>query len=161
MYLLDTNIIFDAFNNYPREVFPSYWQKFEEFIHNQAFYFHETVKDEIYRREDEAAAWFRESVPDSSVLFKDDAEITSYAEVTQWVRHGRQPAYEVPAVRQFLGVADSWIIASAHARGYTIISNEKRNPRKITAVKLPDVADAFEIPYFTGLEFFRHQGITF
>lgn len=162
MYSVDTNIVFDAFNLYPRDVFPGYWKKFEGFIKNKQFFFHETVKDEICRREDKTSEWFQKFVPEEQILIKDQLEVRAYAEVTRWVRYERSPGYDYTAVREFLdGAADSWIVASAYAHGLTIISNETRSPRNVNRVKLPDVADQFEVPYYRGLDFFRKQGISF
>jgi len=153
--------IINGFHNYPPDRFPTYWKVFEEFIADEKFFFHESVWDELQKHEDEKSRWLRKTVPTALKLSKDNDEIRSYAVVTNWARNERIPRYKSEAVRDFLGVADSWLVACAYARSLCIVSNATSNPRKITKVKLPDAAAALDVDCITGIDFLRREKISF
>lgn len=134
----------------------------EKFITDEKFFFHESVWDELEKYEDEKSQWLKTTVPTTLKLSKDNEdEIRSYARVTDWARNKRIPRFRSEAVRDFLDVADSWLVACAHARSLCIVSNETSNPRKITKVKLPDAAAAFDVDCITGIDFLRREKISF
>ena len=162
-YLVDTNVILNAFNLYPESVFPSLWNDFTNCLQNGTLLVHTRVKDEVLVGGDEKAQWMQGLLPSINLIQTDQAEITSYAGVTNWVRNQRTPKYEVEAARQFLRTtnADPWLIAGAHSRGIGIVTNEKPNPNKTTVVKMPDVAAAFSVPCVTFLSFLESRGVAF
>lgn len=162
MYLIDTNIIINGFHNYPPDRFPTYWEVFKEYIEHEKFFFHESVWDEIVKYKDQKSDWLQQTVPATLKLSRNNEdEIRSYAQVTNWVRNERTPQFKPEAVREFLNVTDSWIVACAHSRDLCIVSNETSNPRKITKVKLPDVAAALGVDCVSGIEFLRREKISF
>ncbi|PZQ26849.1 MAG: hypothetical protein DI558_02835 [Corynebacterium propinquum] len=105
--------------------------------------------------------WLEATVPKDRLLTRDSAELGLYAEVTQWARFERNPAYQTKAVRDFLNHADSWLVASAAARRLTLLTNETASPQKINRVKIPDAAAAFGVSCYTNLEFLRSENIQF
>ncbi|EPD68535.1 hypothetical protein HMPREF1219_01716 [Corynebacterium pyruviciproducens ATCC BAA-1742] len=159
MFLIDTNIVLNSFTYYPRDVFVSYWTQCETHILGGQFFFHEEVEREILRKDDEKSRWFRDFVPASQILKPSDGEISSYRLVTIWLDRHREDPYTESAIRDFLGVADSWLVASANARGCEIVTNETSSPVKKTKVKLPDVARGLNVRCISVLDFFREQNI--
>ncbi|MEO5305220.1 MULTISPECIES: DUF4411 family protein [Corynebacterium] len=161
-YLLDSNIIINAVRLYPRDVFPSYWTSLENFVTAKTFFFHYSVQEELERRKDSVSAWFRSFVPQDQILHVDNDEIESYRRLSTWVAFDRVPRFDEAAVREFLDdAADSWLVASAHARNMSIITDEKSQPRRINRVKLPDAAAALGVQCSTYLDFLRSRGITY
>lgn len=161
MYLVDTNILLNAFNYYPRSVFPSYWEVFESRFASGEFCVHERVYDELKGGDDDKFRWLEATVPKDRLLTRDAAELGLYAEVTQWARFERTPAYQTKAVRDFLNKADSWLVASAAARRLTLLTNETASPQKINRVKIPDAAAAFGVSCYTNVEFLKSENIQF
>ncbi len=161
MYLIDSNIIINGFNNYPPDCFPSYWKMMEEFVQKERFFFHQKVCDEIEKREDEKSRWLTNTVPVHLKLQPTAQELTSYAELTEWALNQSTPQYRNEATRDFLHIADSWLVACAHSRGLCIISNERSSPRSTTKVKIPDAAEAFDVDCISGLEFLRREKLQF
>ncbi|MDK8685466.1 DUF4411 family protein [Corynebacterium pseudodiphtheriticum] len=161
MYLVDTNILLNAFNYYPRSVFPSYWKVFEARLSSGEFCVHEQVYEELKKKDDDKIRWLEATVPKDRLLTKDSAELGLYAEFTQWARFERNPAYQTKAVRDFLNHADSWLVASAAARRLTLLTNETASPQKINRVKIPDAAAAFGVSCYTNLEFLKSENIQF
>lgn len=161
-YLIDSNIVINAVRSYPRDVFPSYWSSFETFVATQTFFFHDTVQEELERRQDSVSSWFQDFVPHDQILHVDDAEIESYRLLSKWAAFQRKPRFDEAAVQEFLNdAADSWIVASAHARDLSIITDEKPQPRRVNRVKLPDAAAALGVHCSTYLDFLRSRGITY
>ncbi|MCG7230051.1 MULTISPECIES: DUF4411 family protein [Corynebacterium] len=159
-YLIDSNIVINAVRVYPRDVFPSYWESFENFVTTQTFFFHDTVQEELERRKDFVSEWFQDFVPHDQILHVDNAEVESYRLLSTWVAFEREPQFEEAAVQEFLNdAADSWLVASAHARELSIITDEKSQPRRVNRVKLPDAAAALGVHCSTYLDFLRSQGI--
>lgn len=162
-YLVDTNVILNAFNLYPESVFPSLWDDFTNCLQNGTLLIHSRVKDEVLVGGDEKAQWLQGILPSIALIQTDEKEVDSYREVTKWVRHLRTPKYEVEAARRFLATknADPWLIAGAHSRELGIVTNEKSNPNKTTVVKMPDVAAAFSVPCVTFLSFLNNRNVAF
>ena len=161
MYLIDTNIVIGAFNHRPRDIFESYWRQFDAFFSEGQFYFHQSVENELLKRDDEKSQWLRDFVPKTQILTQTQEEVNSYREVTQWVRARKDDPYKESAIREFLSVADSWVVASGHARSFTVITNETPSPKKQTRVKLPDVANGLGVQCMTEFDFLRQQSIIF
>ena len=161
MYLVDTNILLNAFNYYPRSAIPSYWKVFEARLSSGEFCVHEQVYEELKKKDDDKIRWLEATVPKDRLLTRDSAELGLYAEVTQWARFERNPAYQTKAVRDFLNHADSWLVASAAARRLTLLTNETASPQKINRVKIPDAATAFGVSCYTNLEFLKSENIQF
>lgn len=160
MYLVDSNIIIDGFRTYPPDSFPSYWQTIESFVAKKEFLFHEKVCEEILSQDDEKSAWLKALVPKTQWISRGD-ELESYRQLTRWVRVDRQPAYAPNEVRVFLNNADSWLVASAHAKGYTILTNETPATAKEKRVKIPDAASAFSVSCISNLKFLRKYNLKF
>lgn len=160
-YLLDANIVFTAFDYYPRDVFEGYWDHLERSILNGKFLFHNEIAAEINKRQDLKSDWFNTFVSREKILEPDDDELAAYAQLTKWARYEREPAYQVSAVRNFLNVGDSWMVAAAYSRGLTLLTNETSAPRKINKVKIPDAAAAFGVRCVSNLEYLRSNGIVF
>ncbi|WP_431831960.1 DUF4411 family protein [Corynebacterium accolens] len=160
MYLVDSNIVIDGFRTYPPDSFPSYWRAIESFVKRGKFLFHEKVCEEILIHEDDKSSWLKKTVPRDRWIRRDD-ELESYRAVTKWARVDRQPAYNPQEVRQFLNNADSWLVASAHAKRFTILTNETPATSKEKRVKIPDAAEAFSIPCISNLQFLRRHNLRF
>nr|WP_162272862.1 DUF4411 family protein [Vaginimicrobium propionicum] len=162
IYLLDTNVVINAFNLYPKHIFVSYWNFFEKRITNGQFVFHEKVRDEILKKEDEKSQWFSRFVPNEQIIRTDSAELESYKLVTSWaIERQTAGAYEIGAQREFLNAADSWLVASARSRLFTIVSNERPNSNSKKKIKIPDAAREFGVDCITGLEMLARERVTF
>lgn len=90
----------------------------------------------------------------------DQEEIDAYSEVAHWVANVRQPGYKASAVDEFLGIADSWLVASAYRYQASIVTNEVSAPQSRTKVKIPDVATNFSVPCLDSVEFLRDVRIS-
>ena len=76
-YLVDTNVILNAFNVYPSNVFPSLWADFTNCLTNGTLLVHTRVRDEILVRKDAKAQWLSGLLPSISLVQTDLAELRS------------------------------------------------------------------------------------
>lgn len=160
MYLVDSNIIINSFDVYPPDIFPGYWDTFNSYVSHGHFKFHEKVCDEIDARNDAKSSWLQSHVPLRSRLQVTNEELTEYKALTTWVAQSNPRNYTQAAIKQFLHVADSWIVASAIANNCAILSNETSSSTT-KRVKIPDAAAAFNVKCVNALNFWRDQSITF
>ncbi len=74
-----------------------------------------------------------------------------------WATSG---AYEPAASRTFLDVADSYLVAHAHAHGHTVVTMEVvSNSRK--AIKVPNACVAMEVKYVNVFAMLRTEHARF
>lgn len=157
-YLVDSNFLGELATLYPDDVFPSLWVDLETRLFTPSVFFHQEVDDELKLWSHPTYDWYSRHREESQVLRPDQLEIGCYAEVTEWVADVREPRYRAAAVDEFLGVADSWLVASAYRHNAGIVTNEVSAPESVKKVKIPDVASNFGVRCFNTVEFLRKIG---
>jgi DNA polymerase III epsilon subunit-like protein len=85
--------------------------------------------------------------------------IQNFALMMTWVQN--QPQFIPAAKAEFASVADGWLAAYAKARGYTVITHEVARPDARKRVPLPNVCDAFGVPYNDTFNMLRDFGSRF
>lgn len=155
MYFVDTNFLGQMETVCPEDVFPSLWEALEDVLFVDGVIFHEEIHDELKRWNHPRFGWYNSRVRASQILSPDQQEIESYEAVSKWVAEERLPHYKRSAVDEFLNIADSWIVASAHRHGGVVVTNEAAAPKSLTKVKIPDVAQHFSVPCINSLDFLR------
>lgn len=164
LYLLDTNIYISFYDRaYWFDTFPSFWENFVP-IMNRSVVLPTVVLNEI-RKSDEFHQWLNETFNGDFLNHKDYAE--EWGEVLSYI--DSSPFYSQNALQTANSwahddVADGWLIAIAKKEGYTIVSNETKNPNLNVAypskgVKIPDVALHFGIRSITMRDFFKEVGL--
>lgn len=159
MYLIDTNILLEGSRRYPFEIFPGYWRELENLSVSGKLFFHEKVKDEIFVWGDQISDWFKSTVAPATILKVNEGEIASYRDLVVWIKEKRLPEYRSEAVTEFLGVADSWMVASANSREFKIVTYEVGAPNGTKKVKIPDAAQAFGVQCIDPIEMLRNEKI--
>ena len=77
--------------------------------------------------------------------------------ISQWVDSRN---YTQAAVADFLSVADSFLIACAHAHAFTVVTHELKS-NQTTKVKIPNVCEAFGIQVTTPFAMLRAEKAKF
>ena len=57
IYCIDSSSLINLFRHYPRDIFPSLWEKLDKIIKNGQIISHITVFREISRKDDEIKKW--------------------------------------------------------------------------------------------------------
>lgn len=150
IYCIDTSSLVEASTRYyPPDNFPSLWERLEALILDGRLYAPEEVQGEIAKQDDYLKEWGRTHnglfVPlDQEQLVEVSRIEATFERLVDTVR-GRS-------------AADPWVIALAKVKGYTVVSQERKAPRKI---KIPDVCEHYGIDCVTLVEFIRHEQWTF
>lgn len=159
-YLLDSNYWINAENYYPIDIFPSFWERMKTLIESGEVVVHQTVLEEIDRKERAASDWLHAVAGDVIMPITEDT-LAKYVDVCRWAEDQAQN-YKKEAIDEFEqnDRADAWICAEASASELLIVTNEKKlnSPNK---VKIPNVCEAFGIEYMANLDFMRKQGFSF
>ena len=134
-YLLDANVFINPANSfYTLEGCPGFWEWLGA---DKALCSIREVYRELQGKEDELARWARAgNTPD--FLEPDEDVQQKLAEVSQHVMGMENFTQDLKMV--FLSGADSWLIATALVKGWTIVTEEKYDLNCRRKILLPVVA---------------------
>jgi len=121
----------------------------------------DAVLNELSNGNDQLKIWAENDFR-SYFMTTDTAEvISSYSTLINWVQAEQQ--YLQRAKDRFMEFdnADSWVLAFAHAKGYKVVTQEVASPDVKKNIPIPNVCQAFSIPYCNTFEMIAELGITF
>ena len=150
-FLIDANVFITPYRQYyPFDLAPSFWEKLEELIKDGTIVVMDMVKAEILQSTDDLSAWMGSLVIGDYLDRRQPEIIAKYTAVLTHLQ--TNPCYQEAALHEWsrATVADPWLIATAAAKGYTIITletpNKNLSPSNPTKrPKIPDVASALEV----------------
>lgn len=159
-YVLDSNVFIEAKNRYYAfDIAPKFWASLLYYGSSGTICSIDRVKDELLRGQDDLATWVRHAAARLFVNTDDDQVIAAYREIMLWVQFA---AYRSEAKTAFATNADGWVVAYAKVSGSTVVSHETRaDPASKKRIKIPDVCDAFGIPYTGLFQMLRELRIVF
>lgn len=150
MYLLDANTYIQAKNlHYQMSFCPAYWAWLDQQYAMSALASIRTVYDELSDGDDELSDWVKDR-KDQFIPVSDDDIQQKFAEVVQHVAELEGKKQEF--VADFLSKADPWLVATAAVIGGTVVTHEIPVPENSTKVKIPNICDAFGVPYITTFQ---------
>ncbi len=169
VYLLDTNVFIQAKNSYYAfDLCPAFWASIaKQFAGNRLFSIvpikeELTVKKKKGQIPDELSEWASKTIP--SPFFKsvsEDSVIDAFSEMQQWANDDRQQ-FKQPAKIEFASVtADAWLVAYAKAKGLSVVTHEVYDANNRKKIKIPNVCEAFDVPYCDTFEMLRSLGVRF
>lgn len=136
-YLLDSNIFIQSRKQLPMDVWVTFWQRMAELAQNGDVVSCSKVKDEI--ENDDVNDWVKANAPKGFFLPMDAEIMVAYAEVQNWAN---SQLFTDSAKAEFATVADAYLIATAKAKGLTVVTYEKSNPQRRSRVMIPDACAA-------------------
>lgn len=145
MYLLDANVFIQAHRaHYGFNVVPGFWDWLDRAHHRGQLLSVGKVYEELVEAGDELTDWVR--TRGEFFAEPDDEVVASFRDVSTWAqaRVGGGQSSQA-AVNEFLGVGDSFLVAHAHAHGFTLVTHETSEPDRKNRIKIPDVCNAFGI----------------
>lgn len=146
-YVIDTNALIDLWRRrYPRDVFPTLWQKIERLIKSGEIVAPQEVLNELQRQHDELHVWAKKQK-----CFKDLDR-----DQIECVRRILKTFPALIDEKKTVPDADPFVIALAMEKGWKVVSSE--NPAGAsTRKRIPDVCAHYRVPCLALLEFFRDQ----
>lgn len=156
-YLLDANVFIQAKNlHYGFDFCPAFWEWV--LTQNEAgkVFSTEKVGDELRSGNDELAAWANE-LGEEFFLPPDAPMLTSLGTVSRWAASAN---YEPAAISTFLGVADSYLVATALAHRHVVVTHEKASP-SLRRIRIPDACIPLKVKCMTPFEMLRLEHARF
>jgi predicted nucleic acid-binding protein len=151
-YCVDTSALIDLWRRrYPRDIFPSLWEKLESLIEEGVLVAPTEVKDELQKTDDDLAKWAREH---KALFVKMDAALQARVKEVLREHPGLVDASKT------IPDADPFVIALALERNLAVVCQEKRNPMPPPR-KIPDVCGRVGVECVELLELFRRVGWAF
>ncbi|MFJ2688320.1 DUF4411 family protein [Pseudomonas sp. NPDC087342] len=150
-HLLDSNTLIEAKNRYyGMTICPGYWSWL---IHqHQAMEIASIVqvRDELSKGNDELTHWAKENAEIFDAA--NDANTQAvFASIASKIAE-QIPLMKPGAVEDFLGGADPWLIAKAMTTGAVVVTQEAYNPAVRRKFTIPNVCEAFGVPYMNTFE---------
>ncbi len=158
-FILDTNVLITAYRlNYPMDVLPSFWEKLLIEAEKESFMLIDKVVDEINKGEDELKSWIKSNKEKITILNSADINvINSYKEVIKLAVNN--PNYNNIAKDDFAEKADSWLIAHAHAYGYTVVTQEAFDKNIKKRIPIPNICLELNVKCVNTITFLRAIGM--
>ena len=155
-FVLDANVFISANNMYyAPDLCAEFWRRLADCNEEGTVLSIDRVYDELARHEDPLSTWSGEN-RSMFVSIRNDRVEEKYADMAEWVRRGQ---YRAEALEEFSSAADGWLAAFASVTGSTLVTHEQSAPGSRNRVKLPDVCEAFDIPYVNTFDMLRRLGI--
>jgi uncharacterized protein DUF4411 len=156
-YLLDANVFIEAKQRYyPFDVCPAFWE-WLEIAHDQDMVFSiEKVYGELVGAGDELSDWAKARGP--QFFLPPDADVlNSLTDLSAWAAGGD---FDAAAVTTFLDIADSYLVAHAHAHDFTVVTHETVGTSR-KKIKIPNACVQMGVTYRNTFEMLRVEGAEF
>ncbi len=160
MFLTDANVFIEAKNRYyDFDICPGFWDWMDAQVPGQKVCSITPVYDELADGGDSLAQWIKDRKNDGRFLKVDDAAAQKlFAHVATTVQAG---AFKPEAKAEFLAGADPWLVAKARAIGATVVTQEKFQAGALRRVPLPNICQAFDVPYIDTFELLKQGAAKF
>lgn len=156
-YLLDTNIFITSKNELPCDVWPSFWKQMAALMQGGKVLTSVKVKEEIERGKDELTQWMKNNAKAGFYCSIDSEILCKYAEVQNWAKSiGR---FTSVALNNFANVADAYLVATAAAKGWKLVTYETSDINCKKRVKIPDACNALLVSCCDVNTMFRELGV--
>ena len=161
-FLIDSNIFITFYQNYyPFDLAPGFWEQLAARLSLDEVAILDVVKDEVIRGGDDLSDWFRNIQNMHIISRKDPKILQEYAKVLNYLQSN--PLYTDRALRAWAaeGIADPWLIATAKAYNYTIITLEATAgpiTTQSSKPKIPNICLEFGVTCKDLFYFMRQTG---
>lgn len=151
-YSVDTNIIIDwRIRYYPEDVFPGLWRSIDDLVATGHLILADEVATELERGDDDCHGWAKSC--DGLIAPSDDLVLDIVAKIAR--------EFEDWSSEQ-ANWADPYVIGHAHARGWTVVTNERFSTSPLPArTKIPNVCERLAVPCVNFIDWARAEGWTF
>lgn len=157
-YVLDSDVFIQAKNlHYGFDFCPAFWDWILSEHRRGTVLSIEQVKDELLAGADELADWAKER---ESTFFAapDVAVLSALVEVANWAVS--EERYEQVAVDAFLQSADFYLVSTALAKDYIVISHEVPSG-SAKKIKIPDACISLRVKFLNPFGMLRRERATF
>ena len=145
-------------NYYAFDIAPTFWERLAQLASDGGILSIDRVLNALNRGNDELKEWANKAFINSFASTDEPNVIQSFGQMMQWVE-GQD--FTVAAKAEFADAknADGWLVAYAKANGLVVVTNETLEKERINKVKIPNVFQAFNVPYIHTFQMLRALGI--
>lgn len=152
-YILDSDVLIGAFSDYYRmRQFPGVWEWFVLAAEAGRIVSIDRVRTEL--EDPEIPKWADDALPDGFFRVPSQEVLDEHRSIADWINGN--PQYTAEAKAEFLGVADSFLIAHAKVGGNTIVIHEASAPHSKASIKIPDVGARFGVATLSLWDLLQH-----
>lgn len=160
-YLLDSNVLITAKRDHYRfATFPCFWDYLLQRAGDGTLRSVDPVRQELIDKQDDLSQWVADACPDTMFEVPDGATGVALRKLSIWTMDP-QRSYSQAARAEFLGVADSALVAHALAHGHTVVTHEKPAPQAVAKVKIPDACNALGVRWIDPFGLLEEIGARF
>lgn len=158
IYLLDSNTLIEAKNrHYGMDFCPVFWDFIEKEATKTTLASIDMILEEINDYEDELSIWSSERKNLIFTISSDSIEIQNkFGEIAEYVNS--HIIYKRSEKDRFLAKADPWLIAVASIMNATVVTHEVLVPPNSTKVKIPNIANVFNVNWINPYNMIRSLG---
>jgi len=159
-YLLDANVFIQAKNEYYGfDIVPAFWVWLVSANAAGTVFSIEKVGEELVGFGNELSEWAKgRDQAGGFFLPADEKVLKSLKDVARWAQG---QSFTESAVSEFLQAADYYLVAHAHAHGYTAVTQEVFQPAITRKIKIPNACQALGIPWMNTYTMLRTEGAKF
>jgi hypothetical protein len=161
-YVIDANTFMEAARGYYAFDFARpFWDTLQVYAQNKKIISIDKVLDEINKGNDELKLWANSEFKPYFDNSQTSEVVQEYATLVNWA--DQHPTYLQMAKDEFMEDenADAWIIAYAMANDCTVVTDELPNPNSKKRILIPDVCNAFGVPYCDSFAMLRALNFAF
>jgi len=161
MHVLDANVFIEAARRYYAfDLAPRFWQSLSSCVLQGHIQSIDRVKKELLQLQDDLSGWVQDGGFGNGFVPTDTDDVVQiYRDIIGWV-YG-QPQFLPGAKTGFASGADGWLIVYAKTRECIIVTQEVLARDAKRTVPIPNVCQAFAVPYVDTFGMLRALGITF
>ena len=159
-YVLDANVFIEAARRYYAfDLAPRFWESLAHHAASGRVRSIDRVKQELERGKDELAQWVDDNFSNALASTDEPDVIQSFSDIMTWVQAQNQ--FSAAAKADFANGADGWLVAYARAKGCVVVTQEVPAPDARRKVPIPNVCQAFDVPFVNTFEMLRALGVQF
>lgn len=159
-YVLDANVFIEAARHYYAfDLAPGFWESLVRHAEDGRVQSIDGVKQELERGKGPLADWAKSNFADAFASTDDQDVVAAYAEIMIWAQ--AQSQFTDAAKDEFARVADGWVVAYGKAKGRVVVTHEVPAPDARKRVKIPNVCQAFDVPFVDTFKMLRELGVQF
>jgi len=161
-YLIDANIFMEAARRYyPLDFAKPFWDGLLTFAQQGKVTSIDKVLSEIQCGNDPLKDWAETSFQNYFLSTQTSSVLQQYVIMVQWAQAQQQ--YNQTAKDRFMedDNADTWVLAYAKANNCIIVTHELPDANIKKNIPIPNVCNAYQIPYCDTFHMLRQLGFSF
>lgn len=162
-YLLDTNILIQAKNDYYRfSTFPSFWNALISEHNNEKLYSIDKIRDELLKFNDELSDWIDKILPRAFFRSVVDPDvIEEYKKMVRWVKSLDRLFDSAKSKFAEADNADAFLIAYAIAYDFVVVTHEEGRSTSKKVIKIPDVCAEYGVKCINTFDLLEELKVRF